>query len=197
MRLLIAIPTKSDPEYLDRAACCEATWLANCPCDYKFFRDSEFGLDESDPLVRQKRMKAMCLYALRLGYDFLFRVDSDAYVRVVQLLTSGFEAHDYMGWHKVHDVSAFGSVGFFLSRRAMQLVVDAEHFPHPTGSLGLIYWGDMWTGFVLRAEGINCHVHAGFVDGLGTDFTAENLPAGEWISIHPVSNKEMVQIHGQ
>ncbi|MFZ1973852.1 MAG: hypothetical protein WAU89_13460 [Candidatus Acidiferrales bacterium] len=193
MRLLIAIPTKTGEEYQRRLDSCQLTWLRNCPCDWLGFTDEFVGIDSAHPLVRQQRMKLICRYALAAGYDFLFRVDSDAYVRVDRLLKCGFEAHDYMGWHKTHDVNAFGSVGFFLSRRAMQVVVDAKHFPQAQG----IYWGDMWTGYVLRDAGIDCHVHAGFVDGLGTDFTVENLPPGEWISIHPVSNEEMVKIHGQ
>jgi hypothetical protein len=193
-RLLICIPTKTDPEYLERAAICEATWLRDCPCDYKFFRDVDYGLDEQDPLVRQQRMKAMCRYALSQGYDFIFRVDSDAFVAVPKLLTSDFEAHDYMGWcleytgWKARNRTAHGGAGFFLSRKAMELVVAAQHFAHDH-----IYWADIWTGQLLYDVGISCVADARFVEGNGTDFTPDNLPS-DWISVHPCQPEMMSAI---
>ena len=186
MKLLIAIPTKTAPEYLERAAACEATWLKDCPVDYKFFRDTDWGLDENDPLVRQKRMKVMCRYALDSGYDFVFRVDSDAYVWVNRLLRCGFEQHDYFGWTRDRCVNAFASVGFFLSRRAMQVVVDGRHFPNNREG---DYWGDVWTGELLKEAGILLHKDERFLDGLGRqDIPPDTVPADhDFISLHPAS----------
>lgn len=134
----------------------------------------------------------MCGYALARDYDFLFRVDSDAYVWVDRLLACGFEQFDYMGFSKVEDSPAFGSVGFFLSRRAMQLVVEGKHTVQAHG----IYWGDLWTGEVLKAHGILCHSDERFRDGFGkTDWRAEEIPAGT-ISVHPVSIASQKDIHG-
>ena len=189
MKLLITIPTKSAPEYLARAAVCESTWLRGSPVPYKFFRDSELGLDESDPLVRQKRMKGMCRYALDHGYDYLFRVDSDAYVRVPALLRSDFQNHDYMGWclhytgPMARNRTAHGGAGFFLSRRAMELVVDAPHFPHSDG----YHWGDIYTGQLLFDHGIGCFADRRFVDDI---FTVTPLPEN-WITLHPLTLDEM------
>lgn len=210
MKLLIAIPTKSAPEYLDRAAACEATWLKDCPVDYAFFRDTSLnrydyqriahtwycGLDEKDPLVRQQRMKAMCRHALAQGYDFLFRVDSDAYVWVDRLLACGFEAHDYFGWTKDNCVNAFASVGFFLSRRAMQVVVDGRHFPsNREGD----YWGDVWTGELLKEAGILLHKDERFLDGLGRqDITPDTVPPDHnYISLHPASIESQRGFYGK
>jgi hypothetical protein len=186
MKLLLCIPLKTGGEYFERIRTCEETWLKGvevvAPTDLMMELVSE------DHLIRQKRMKWFCAYALEHGYDYLFRVDSDAYVRIPELLKCGFEQHDYMGWHKPRDIHAFASVGYFLSRKAMQLVVDADHWAHSSGN----YWGDCWVGEVLKKSGIECHVDDRFVDGQGKDFEA--APEGEWISIHPVSNEVMRKI---
>jgi hypothetical protein len=205
VKLLIAIPIKSAPEYLERAAVCEATWLKDCPCDYAFFRDSSnsprpasrntwyLSLDETDPLIRQQRMKSMCQFALDRGYDFLFRVDADAFVWVNRLLSCGFEAHDYMGWcleysgWKERNRTAHGGSGFFLSRKAMQVVIEGKHFPHDG-----IYWGDIWTGQLLYDNGIKCHADRRFYEDI--NLTVPNLESA--ISIHPLSVEGMRKTYG-
>ncbi len=186
IRLLIAIPTKTAPEYLDRQKWCEETWLKDSPCEYKFFRDSEHGLDDQDPLARQKRMKVMCQYALTSDYDYLFRVDSDTYVWVDRLLASGFEQHEYMGYcldypkENARNRTAFAGPGFFLNRKAMIIVTKTAHFPH-----GDAYWGDIWTGQLLYDHGIECHRDLRFkeADG-GTTRLADFPPDHDYISVH-------------
>jgi len=191
MKLLICIPSKTDPLYLQRQAVCEATWLKDSPVPYRFFRDAELGLDETDPLIRQLRMKRICQYALANGYDFIFRTDSDAYVWVNRLLLCGYESQDYMGYclnypeHLGGNRTAHGGTGFFLSRRAMQIVVDGEHFPAGNGT----YWADIWTGELLKKHGIRCYRDTRFLDGYGNeDISPDMLPANhQYIAIHPVS----------
>jgi hypothetical protein len=186
--LLITIPTKSGPEYLKRAATCEATWLRDSPVDYKFFRDADYSLDPDDVLVRQKRMKVMCKYALTNRYDYLFRVDADAFVWIDRLLDSGFESHDYMGWcleyegWKARNRTAHGGAGFFLSRKAMELVLNAPHFAHDG-----IYWGDIWTGQLLYDHGIRCKADARFHEH-GAEVNLDELPTGhDFITVHPLN----------
>lgn len=191
MKVLIAIPAKTGGEYLDRQRACEETWLKNSPCDYRFFLDSATGYASSHEMIRQKRMRWACAYAMANGYDFLFRVDSDAYVKVDKLLSTDFAQYDYSGWHpggnKFH---AHASVGFFLSRKAMKLVLEARHQIQ-----GDTYWADIWVGVLLHDLGIHCHVLPGFLDGGGkSDWRLDELPE-DWISVHPVSNETMRAIH--
>jgi hypothetical protein len=192
MNLLIAIPTKTADYYRTRAAACEATWLKDSPVDYKFFSDADLGLNENDIQVRPKRTKLMCRYALDHGYEYIYRVDADAYVWVNRLLASGFEKHDYVGFcldypkHLETDHglrTAHGGAGFILSRTAMQIVADAEPFKQSDG----IYWGDIWTGEVLWKHAIYCHRDTRFLDCGDGNFTADRLPANHpYISVHPI-----------
>lgn len=207
MKLLIAIPTKSDYEYSLRMMAVKDTWLKNCPVDFKEFSDVELGLDPNSETIRPMRTKLMCKYALDHGYDYIFRVDSDAYVWVDRLLKCGFENHDYIGWcidyprHVELMGSAFrtahGGIGFFLSRRAMQIVVDTPPWRQGDGN----YWGDIWTGEVLWKNGIYCHRDTRFLDGSnGTqhsgEIDADELPVGhQYISVHPVHTQDMFKFH--
>jgi hypothetical protein len=224
-KLLIAIPIKSEQKYVDRMNACRNTWLScvpdadsrlNPPLAYKAFSDAELGLDPNSPTVRPWRTKLMCKYALENGYDYIFRTDSDAYVWVNRLLASGFEQHDYMGWcldypkhlEKERGLrTAHGGIGFFLSRRAMEIVANTEPWKQEDG----IYWGDIWTGEVLWKHGIYCHRDTRFLDGSNGDPTgalaasdiqhhgnifADELPETHpYIAVHPVPAENMYEIH--
>jgi hypothetical protein len=201
-RLLIAIPVKTAPHYFERAKACEETWLKDCPCDYKFFSDADLGLteinqhdNENDP-IRTWRTKLMVTYAYENGYDYVFRVDSDAYVWVNRLLNCGFEQYDYMGWclNAANQTdwclnTAHGGVGFFLSRKAMKIVVDAPVEKYADGK----YWGDLWAGQQLYKAGIHCHRDTRFLDGSSHtnhhgNIAAKELPLNHhYVSVHPVN----------
>ena len=72
-------------------------------------------------------MRWICAYGLSNGYDYVFRVDSDAYIKVQKLLATDFSQYDYSGWHNARCFHAYASTGFFLSRNAMKLILSAEH----------------------------------------------------------------------
>lgn len=219
MKVLIAIPTKTAQYYSDRAVACAATWLKDCPCAYKLFSDHSLGLteidqhnNEVDP-IRTWRTKLMVSHAYEHGYDFVFRVDADAYVWVNRLLASGFEKWDYVGY--CNDVpddgshwcrrTAHGGLGFFLSRLAMKVIVDAPIEKYSDGK----FWGDMWAGQQLHKAGISCHRETRFVDASLTPvpgipvhipapgFTPAYLtPDHQWISIHPIGEiQSLYDIH--
>ena len=192
MKLLIALPLKTAQYYRDRMVACEATWLKNCPVDYKFFSDAELGLDPNDPKVRTYRTQGMCAYALDHGYDYVFRVDSDTYVWVNRLLACGFEAHDYMGYcfdypRHLDPAEAItrtaGGWACFWSARAMKFIIAAEPF-----LVGDTYWGDIWSGKVLGKHGIRVHRDTRFMDGNGVpDAFDPDLPEDHpYVAVHPV-----------
>lgn len=197
MKLLIVIPLKSQQYYLDRFAACEATWLKDCGVDYKGFTDAELGLDENDPTIRQHRTRLMVKYAYDAGYDFVYRVDADAYVWVNRLLASNVFQYDYVGncldYPKHLEIdrgrrTAHGGAGFILSRRAMEIIKDWRPFPQSDG----IYWGDIGTGELLWTRDIYCHRDQRFVDKGDGNFTADEIPAEHnFISVHPIEPQNL------
>lgn len=218
MSLLIVIPSKIEVAqyYRDRVVACSETWLKDCPCDFKLFSDADLGVSgdqynlENDP-IRTLRTKAMCKYAFDRGYDHLFRCDTDTYVWTNRLLACGFEQHDYIGYcHAIPrhvEVSAgrglntaHGGAGFFLSRKAMQLVVDAPVARCGDGR----FWGDIYTGEVLWEHGIYCHRDLRFVEANGRHKThdgnvfADEIPENHGcITIHPVPAANMKGVYNQ
>ena len=204
---MIAIPTKAtlptgEELYQTRRMACEATWLKDCPCDYKFFSDADLGLDFFSETVRTWRTKLMAKYAYDNGYDFMFRCDTDTYVWTNRLMACGFEAHDYMGYCvpypkrlEIHCGlrTAHGGSGFFLSRRAMEPVIETPPFLCHDGR----YWGDIWTGEVLWKHDIHCHRDTRFMDGEGAgNWLPSWLPKEHpYITIHPVPAPNMYMFH--
>lgn len=210
MSLVIVIPTKTHPMYAERMTACEATWLKDSSVAYKALSDSDLGLveidqhDNANDPIRTKRMIGMVRWAYDEGYDHLFRTDTDAYVWVNRLLKCGYENFDYMGFCRDRIqprysgrpdewciVTAHGGIGFFLSRRAMEILLNAPVERYADGK----YWGDLWTGHQLWKHGINCHRDTRFLDGGRTavsshhgNITPDDLPENHpYISIHPVN----------
>lgn len=210
-KLLIVVPLKTDPLYAERMVACKETWLRDVPVDgdapdspvhYKGFTDAELGLTEinqhdnaNDP-IRTWRTKLMVKYAYDQGYDFVFRVDTDAFCWINRLLACGFEQWDYMGWCDVVPnqtewcrTTAHGGIGFFLSRKAMKVIVKAPIERYADGK----YWGDLWCGQQLYKAGIRCHRDTRFIDGSHMpdhrgNVLAHELPLDhQFISIHPVN----------
>ena len=208
-KLVIVIPTKTTSTYSDRIPACLETWLKDCPCDFKMLSDADMGLKEidqhdnaNDP-IRTLRMKGMTQWCYDAGYEYLFRCDTDTYVWVNRLLHCGFEKHDYMGLagdyaQPNQRKTAHGGVGFFLSRKAMQIVKDAPVEKTWDGK----YWGDMWAGMVLFRRGIHCKRDTRFMDGGGHRLHNGNILADElpldhpYIAIHPVNpNQNFYDLH--
>lgn len=219
-KILIALPLKTSNEYLDRMIACEATWLKDvlhaneicggrycngepcqrdetCPCPvrYKGFRDSELGLDENYSLVRQKRMKGMCAYAIANNFDFLFRVDSDAYVHLDRFLASDAFQHEAWGWAGNASTNSLnGGLGFVLGRCAMNAVLASEHFN--AGSDKVSWYGDLWTAALLRRAGIPIARTPLMQDGQGSDDIQPEQVQPGMISIHPMQPDTMRKYHG-
>jgi len=93
--------------------------------------------------------KTISLYAWALaqGYEFVFKADLDTLVRPKLLLASGFEAWDWTGGRNGYFAS--GGAGYWLSKRAMQYVVEAGGYPG--------YEEDTYVARVLLGKGVQLH----------------------------------------
>lgn len=104
------------------------TWLSGSDVDYKFFlggvckgSPDEIVVDAPDDYrMLTRKVWKVFEYALTNGYDYVFKCDADTYVHVPRLLKSGFEKLDYLGH--------YGGSGYWVSRRAMQALLDTHDF---------------------------------------------------------------------
>lgn len=91
---------------------------------------------------------AICQWADREGFDWLYKGDDDTAVYVDRLIRELMEnRHDYMGYCQA--ATCAGGPGYFLSKRALRLVATQGQNPD--------HWAeDVWVGKVLgmnRIEG--------------------------------------------
>ena len=95
-------------------------------------------------------------WALERGYDYIFRCFTDTYLFVDRLMQSEFYRHDFSGRSffcppckshpKAKHTAPHGGAGYWLSRKAAQIVVDYPEQSH---------WGeDTHVGFVMSEAGI-------------------------------------------
>lgn len=105
------------------------------------------------------KTRRICQWAMGKMFPYLFLCDNDTFVKIPQLLKTGFEKSDYSGYFRDHlpgeapfnysdpfgeypgcRAWASGGIGYFLSRKAVEIVAADP----PTG------WAeDMWVGQVL------------------------------------------------
>jgi hypothetical protein len=91
------------------------------------------------------KLREACRWALENGYDYIFQCLTDTYVVPERLLESGFEKFDYLGTANDERTALGGGPGFWLSKRAMQFLINAP----------VTKWNyDEWTGDVMEANGI-------------------------------------------
>ena len=120
-------------------------------------------------------------WAMKEGYDYVFRIFVDTYAFPDRLLKSGFQNYDASGWSfgcipcQAHPETThscpLGGAGYWLSRKAMQAVID-EPIQH---------WGeDTHVGFALANAGIDLV----YEHRLQYDKSAEPLNNRSKLSIH-------------
>lgn len=134
------------------------TWVTDITAgtDYKFFlgnpivpaEQDEVFLDVNDTFhgITEKTV-GMYRWALENGYKWCFKCDLDTLVRPQALLESDFRQFDWVGGQ--NNFFASGGAGYWLSRRAMQIVID-----HPM-ELGPAE--DVNTAHALLDKGIALH----------------------------------------
>jgi hypothetical protein len=132
MKILFAIPSCHSLKHYEEVI--RSTWGKDIPpeVDLRFFlgtKPPEIGgfdevmLDVPDTWEGiTKKCVAMFRWALEKNYDYCFKCDLDTLVRPKLLLGSGFENYDYVGGQ--NSFFASGGAGYWLSRRAMEAVVN-------------------------------------------------------------------------
>ncbi len=84
-------------------------------------------------------------WALAHGYTHVFSAPTDCYIIIPRLLASGFENHNYTGFHAYDEPHIGGGSGYWLSPRAMRIISQATP---------VLDYEDRWVGKTLREHGI-------------------------------------------
>lgn len=91
--------------------------------------DDELSVDVPDDYgALQLKQRAAYTWALTLDREVthVFLSFTDTYIHIPRLVHSGYEKHDYMGLQCKHGSAWLsGGNGYFLSRRAMQVILAA------------------------------------------------------------------------
>jgi hypothetical protein len=177
MKVLIAVMSCCRDQPTHKAI--RDTWARNSPVDVRFFLGRgckpECGdeiavdaLDDYDHVTEKSR--EIFRWALARDYDFVLHCGRDTYVVIECLMNAGLENYDYAGCKtggsdqrmicpiefnsKGWCEYASGGAGSWLSRKAMQLIVDSPMY-HPAD--------DLLYGMVLGHAGIPLFHHPGFL----------------------------------
>lgn len=135
-------------------AACRGTFLRQWLPNYRFIiGGTAHAADElavpalDDYGSLQFKQRAAYAWAFDAGCEHVFVAFTDTYIHVPRLAHCGFEQHDYMGLRCKHGEDHLsGGNGYWLSRKAMGVILDADPIPHVQG--------DQADYFLLRRAGI-------------------------------------------
>jgi hypothetical protein len=121
-----------------------------------------------------EKTQAMCKWALDHNFDYMYKCDTDTLVSPANLALS-FHEFDYMGGENADNVSFFhepvsfasGGAGYWLSRKAMEIVVNS--IKPPTNA------EDVFVAWALKGEGISPVWHPGYKWRPETDVDKETV----------------------
>jgi len=152
------------------------TWLPELKCDYKFIMGNplvdaepdELFLNVSDAYLDNihKTIGTM-RYAMTHGYDYVYKCDVDTLVNPSNLLGSDFEKYDYVGGLNGHFAS--GGSGYWLSRKAIQIIADCN--PKPDDPPEDVYIANV----VWREHGLELHADERYAYYPGTELTKDTI----------------------
>ena len=106
------------------------------------------------------KTKAICKWAWDRDYTHIFLCDSDTFLMPARLLDSGFENFDYVGhfngargipnaiYGSLYSWASGGS-GYWLSRRAMEIVADSDPIPLSICPISKIPCEDLSSGQLM------------------------------------------------
>jgi len=166
MKTLIAVTTCHRPEYAPRAQAQRETWVPDAagfadvmffygpPLDtWPFVNSDEVALFDTDDsyLGRPSKIRSMCRWALREGYDRVLKTDDDTYINMDVLRNVEYQA-DYVGRpvetrdRTTGKTARFASgFAYWLSAKAMNVIANA---------LDLTGLEDRWVGETLFSADI-------------------------------------------
>jgi len=151
------------------------TWLPELGCDYRYFLgnpEAEAAPDEvflnvpDDYHSLFHKTVGLVRWALVRGYDYVYKCDVDTLVNPSNLLSSGFEQHDYIGGLNGHFAS--GGSGYWLSHKAMEIVAVSTI---KDGSTEDVYVADL----VWREHGLELHADERYAYYPGTELTKDTI----------------------
>jgi hypothetical protein len=132
---------------------------------------------------------AICQWALRNGFEYLYKCDDDTAVYVERLVLELYQRFDYAGC--ANGEVATGGPGYFLSRKAMQFVATSGNPQH---------WAeDVNTSIALGQHAINLVTLTGHVAGYSNHwvfpkgFTVERLRelGPEVVTLHAMRPEDL------
>lgn len=87
-------------------------------------------------------------WAYAQGFDYVFRAYPDTYIVPSRLKDSEFHQYDYSGNFEGGSMTAAGGPGYWLSRKAIEVMLEHEVSPtHP--NIGSIF-EDRWVGVIMN-----------------------------------------------
>lgn len=158
MKPIILLQTHG-PDWLNgRILMCRATWMCEWPPDtfipHKFIFPADYtpqfpdeiSVDAPDGLHNTSlKIHAVAKWTLENEYTHAFIIPTDCYVVTPRLLASGFQKHQYVGYHTYDERHIGGGSGYWVDRSA--LAAMARFGPYPD-------YEDRWTGAACAAAGI-------------------------------------------
>jgi hypothetical protein len=146
--VLVALETCDLPRYVSRSNKVLTTWVRDLPLGYDFIvaTGDKLGLKSDTWYDLGAKTQALCRYALARGYDALFIVDDDVYIRTRRLAVPFADYAGHVGpptGDKPH--SYCWGAAYWLSPKAMAVVARAEIDDNVE---------DRWIGGVLYGAGI-------------------------------------------
>ena len=159
----------STPQYTQRLAACESTWMNDARAMGQRVVVVQSGklesygsrvwLDLPDTYeTLPQKTRGLCLWALtRDDWDYLFKCDDDTYVSIPRFMKYDPAGRDYIGGYcgSGGELYAHGGAGYFLSRAAARVIAD--HMTEETGG------EDYHVGRTLRLNGIGPNWDNAFV----------------------------------
>jgi hypothetical protein len=135
-----------------------------------------------------QKTRGFCNFALKkYDFDYLFKCDDDTYVQVERFVQYDPMGRDYIGVDPTgEDTFNSGGAGYFLSRRAAQIVAD--ELTEQTGP------EDLLVGRLLARHGIYRSEDKRFQAWWQPH--AIPTPENDGITVHYVRGERMAEVHG-